>query len=322
MLGMTDIYRSGDKNTSAYGDDASVIPVDDRRYLVQNIDVFTPIVDEPEAQGRIAACNLTNDLFACGVLDISTLLSFLATPLDVPKWVLAEILNGMQSFVKSLGTTISKGQTIQNPWILVGGVATGFVEKEYLVSHSGIKPGDVIILTKPLGIQSVMAMARLIKTPEAAGDIASIVPQDEIQPTINRAVELMTTSNRPVVEAIRTLSKQKPGDFKAHAMTDVTGFGLAGHAGNLAVASAVDIEITRVPVLKHSLALSDLFGYPLKEARAAETAGGMLVAIAKTDEKRFLSALRDKGIAGHVVGRAKTGTGITVLSNRVEYVEI
>jgi selenide,water dikinase len=322
MLAMTGIYQPGGHDHGGYGDDASISRIDDRRFLVQNIDVFTPIVDDPETQGRIAACNVTNDLFACGVLDLSSYLAFLATPPDVPRWALARILNGMQAFLKDLGVVITKGQTIQNPWLLVGGSASGIVEKENLISHAGIKPGDVLVLTKPLGVQSVMAMARVIKNPDMVEDVVSVMPKDEIQQTINNAIAIMTASNKPVVEAIRSLCDRTGRAFKVHAMTDVTGFGLVGHAGNLAKASGIDIEITRVPALKHAIALSTLFGYPMKEGKAAETAGGMLVAIAAADEKRFLAGLADRGITGHVVGRAIKGKGTATLSDQTEYVGV
>ncbi len=322
VLGKTTIYAPGGKGHPGYGDDASVTLINDRQYLVQNIDVFTPIVDDPETQGRITACNVTNDLFACGVVNVTSFLSFIATPAEVPRWALAGILNGMQAFLKDLGVAITKGQSIQNPWLLIGGSASGIVEREHLVSHSGVKPGDVLVLTKPLGVQSVMAMSRVIKEPGMAGEVISIMPEGEIKPTIDRVVALMTASNKPVVEAARALAASGKGSFKPHAMTDVTGFGLVGHAGNLARASGVDIEITRIPAIKHAIALSALFGYPMKEGTAAETAGGMLVAVANPDEKRFLDALRDKGVTGHVVGRAKAGPGIAKLSDRAEYVDV
>jgi selenide,water dikinase len=322
VLGKTSIYSSSGKNEAGYGDDASVTAINDRQYLVQNIDVFTPIVDDPETQGRIAACNVTNDLFACGVLDVTSFLSFLATPAEVPRWALAGILNGMQGFLKDLGVAITKGQSIQNPWLLVGGSASGIVGKAHLVSHANVKPGDVLILTKPLGVQPVMAMSRIIKHPDLIGDVISVMPERDLKPTIEKAIALMTASNKPVVEAVRALGARGKEAFKVHAMTDVTGFGLVGHAGNIARASGVDIEITRVPAMKHAIALSTLFGYPMKEGRAAETAGGMLVAVAKPDEKRFLDALHDKGVTGHVVGRAKAGSGVAILSDRAEYVEV
>ncbi|MBN2150440.1 MAG: selenide, water dikinase SelD [Candidatus Lokiarchaeota archaeon] len=322
MLCKTGIYSPGGQGEPGYGEDASITAMGDGRYLVQNIDVFTPIVDDPETQGRIAACNVTNDLFACGVLDVTSFLAFLATPCEVPRWALAGILNGMQSFLKDLGAAITKGQTIQNPWLLVGGAASGVVEKEHLVSHEGVMPGDVLVLTKPLGIQSVMAMARVIKHADMVGDVASVMPEGEMRPTIDRVIALMTESNKPVVDAARLLAASGRGRFKVHAMTDVTGFGLAGHAGNLAIASGVDIEITSVPAVRHAIALSRLFGYPMEEGKAAETAGGMLVAVAKADERKFLDALLDKGVTGYVVGRAKAGSGKAYLSDQTEFVDV
>ncbi|NMC07758.1 MAG: selenide, water dikinase SelD, partial [Candidatus Lokiarchaeota archaeon] len=235
---------------------------------------------------------------------------------------LAGILNGMQAFLAGFGVTITKGQSIQNPWLLVGGAASGIVEKEFLVSHANVEPGDVLILTKPVGVQSIMAMSRIITDPAMIGEITAILPEAEIRPAIEKAVTLMTTSNRPVVEAIRVLHARSAGKFKPRAMTDVTGFGIVGHAGNLASASGVDIEIIRVPAIKHAMALSGLFGYPLKEGKAAETAGGMLVAVAKEYEERFLNALHDQGVIGHVVGRAKAGSGMAKLADRVEHVDV
>jgi selenide,water dikinase len=322
VLGKTTIYAPGGKDQPRYGDDASVTPINDRQYLVQNIDVFTPIVDDPETQGRIAACNVTNDLFACGVLDVTGFLSFLATPAEVPRSSLAGILNGMQSFLKDFGVAITKGQTIQNPWLLIGGAASGIVEKKHLVTHANVKVGDVLILTKPLGVQSVMAMSRVINHPDMVGEVTAVMPEVEMRATIEKAISLMSASNKPVIEAIRALAGKGKGTFKPHAMTDVTGFGLVGHAGNLARASGVDIEITRVPAIRHAIALSTLFGYPMKEGKAVETAGGMLVAVAKSDENRFLEALRDKGVTGHVVGRAKPGSGVATLFDRAEYVDV
>jgi selenide,water dikinase len=290
--------------------------------MIQNTDIFTPIVDDPYIQGKIAACNVTNDVFACGVIDIKSVLCFLAAPIEIPKSVLSEVLRGFQDFLEDISAGIVGGHTIINPWFLIGGTATGFVEENHLIRNDGVKDGDILILTKPLGVQPAMAVFRVMKRPEFLSNITDTVPEAELQEIVDKAVQLMVTSNRPVIQKLRELAETTSGKFKVHAMTDVTGFGLAGHAENLAVASGMDIEITQVPHIKWTMELSDLMGYDMDNARAAETAGGMLICVAETDKDLVINALKEACVDHFIVGKAKKGTGKVTLSKNIEFVAV
>lgn len=287
--------------------------------MIQNVDIFTPIVDDPETQGKIAACNITNDVYATGCLDINSMLCFLAAPVELPQWVLSGMLDGFQAFLKDLGTRVTGGHTIINPWVLIGGTATGFVDSKYLVTNQGVQDGDSLILTKPLGTQPVMALSRMMKKPEFMVTALEILPESDMHRIIEQAITIMTTSNKVVTEITRNLSDQAKQGFKVHAMTDVTGFGLAGHAENLARASKVDIEITRVPHIKWALELSNLMGYDMDNARSAETAGGMMISIGQDHKKLLVKSLEDAGIDHFEVGRARSGSGNVSLSSKVEF---
>jgi selenide,water dikinase len=246
---------------------------------------------------------------------------FLAAPVEIPKHVLASILNGMEGFIETIGGRILGGHTIINPWVLVGGMVSAIVPRDHLVGHAGMLPGDELILTKPLGTQPVMALARLAKHPEDLDEVLTFMDKDEIQPTVDAAIAGMTTSNLPVSRSITDLADRGTG-FAVHAMTDVTGFGLAGHAENLAVASGVDVEISRMPHLAHAVELAGLFGYPMKEGRSAETAGGMLLAIALNDHDALVQAMDDAGIPHFVIGRAMEGSGTVSIASDVEYLPV
>lgn len=288
------------------------------RYMIQNTDIFTPIVDDPYIQGKIAACNITNDVFACGALDIRSMLCFLAAPSTIPGWVLTDILMGMKDFLKDLECEITGGHTIINPWILLGGTATGFTDERYLIRNTGMKPGDILILTKALGTQPAMALHRVIKRPEFLENVMELVPRSELQGIVDNAIEAMVTTNKPAVEVIHELIDESNGQFKVNAMTDVTGFGLAGHAENLAKASRVDVEISRIPHFKWTMELSEMMGYDLANARSAETAGGLLIALNPKHQERLENALEARGIPHYLVGRAiSSGTGKVHVSSKV-----
>lgn len=319
LLAGTTIYASDHDTGIIYGEDSAIVRVTGEMAMIQNIDIFTPIVDDPFVQGQIAACNVTNDVFACGATEITHLLAFLAAPVDLPRWALAEMMNGMQAFVKSLGpgAGIAGGHTVINPWVLVGGVATGLARVADIITHDGVRPGDVLVLTKPLGIQPAMGLSRLLKRPEFVDEVRAFMTDDEMHEIVQRAIALMVTSNKPVAEVVRALGKER-----VHAMTDVTGFGLLGHAENLASASKVDIEITSLPHLRHGMELADLFGYELKGGRSAETAGGMLVAVAPAAVATFRTMLDERGVFNAIVGSAREGPGVAWLASNVEYLAV
>ena len=121
----SDVVCSGE-----YGDDAVVRIINDELAIVENVDIFTPIHDDPHIQGKIVACNATNDVFAMGSTDIISLQAFLAYPKDLPEEIAAGVLRGMCDFMEPLGSTVTGGQTIQNPVPVFGGICLGYAHPD------------------------------------------------------------------------------------------------------------------------------------------------------------------------------------------------
>jgi len=217
------------------GDDAGVYRLDEERALVQTVDFFTPVVDDPEDFGKIAAANALSDVYAMGGTPL-TALSVAAFPeTDFPvEWANA-IVRGGAAKLKEAGCALLGGHTVRDPEIKFGYAITGLVDPARMLTNANGRAGDVLVLTKPLGT-GVIATA--LKAGQAPADVVAA------------ATRSMATLNRiPAVVA------QRHG---VRAATDVTGFGLLGHALNLARESRLTLEIRTadVPLLPGAAALA------------------------------------------------------------------
>ena len=206
-------------------DDAGVVRLSDDLALVHTADFFTPIVDDPYAFGRIAATNALSDVYAMGGVPVSAL-NLVAYPLETlgPE-VLAEILRGGADALAAAGASIVGGHSIDDPEPKYGLAVTGTVHPDAVLTNAGGAAGDALVLTKPLGAGTV---ATAIKRGLANGAL------------VERAIEVMTTLNDRAAAAARSAG--------AHALTDVTGFGLLGHVHELAAASGVAAEVDAAAV--------------------------------------------------------------------------
>ena len=299
------------------GDDAAVIIRNDMA-IVKTVDVFTPIVDDPYLQGRIAACNSTSDVYAMGILDIIGVLVIMGIPETLPIDISREMLKGFQDFCRENETTIIGGHTILNPWPLIGGAVSGVGKKEDILTKSGAKEGDILILTKPLGTQTAMALSRV--GPEY--DDLLDIEKSEKDRIINKAIELMTSSNRKPLLALRELEDEL-GEKVANAMTDITGFGILGHSNEMAEQSSVEIEINTLPIIKGTGELASLFGHALLKGYGAETAGGLFISIKQEYAQNLIEKLHKNGCYAFEVGKVKkSGVGKAYLSEDVKILEI
>ncbi len=246
--------------------------------------------------GKIAACNVTNDVFALNALYVSNFSAFIGVPTDIPKGFPEKIINGMRDFLKEIGSDVNGGHTIYNPWPLFGGSASAILKNSEIIQKRGIKASDRLILTKPLGIQPIMAAYRVIKSDISLLDDYDL---DEIRKSIDIGVKCMTTSNRNVVKAIHE------GNFfsSIHAMTDITGFGFAGHLGEMIEDSNLGADISKVPIIKFTGKLAEYFGYRLSEGLSPEIAGPMLIAVDPQEFKNFAKALDDNDVWWFEVGK-------------------
>ncbi len=297
----------GDEVLAGPWENSSVVKIADGIAVLNTLDFFTPMVDEPEIQGRIAGSNVTSDIYALAVTKIVSVLSILAFPENMPDELAVGMLKGFGDFCREMDAPVLGGHTIRNPWPIIGGAATGVGDPEKIVYTRGAKVGDRLFLTKPLGIAPAMAAYRLRKEDEGE-DLLKEVPEELVEAAVNEAIGVMISSNKPVAEAMQSVP--------VHAATDVTGFGLKGHAGNMAVLGKVDIVINQLAVIRGTPVLADIFGYPLLTGEAKETAGGMLIAVAKENIDDLLDELDERKVRHFEVGYVAEGNGnVSVLKN-------
>lgn len=292
------------------GEDAAARRVAENLALVQTVDFFTPIVDDPYDFGRIAACNACSDAFATGGTADLSFLVVLGIPRAVTEQAPA-ILAGMQDALAEVDGVLAGGHTTLNPWPVAGGAVTATAAPEDLLTSRGAEPGDRLLLTKPLGTQPAMGALR-VRDGEFAGTVADATAPS-IEAIGSAAIDWMTTPNRAAARAASGL---------ATAATDVTGFGLLGQARTLAARSDVAVELDRLPVIEGTPALSRLFGYGLDSGESAETSGGLLLSVAEADLESLEGALEDAGVFHREVGRVGAGAGATLEDPQIEEVPV
>src|SRR5687768_6899668 len=190
-------------------DDAGVYKLDETRALVQTVDFFTPIVDDPFVYGQIAAANALSDVYAMGGRPL-TALAIAGFPKDAEREILSSIFAGGLDVLNRARVALLGGHTVQDQEIKFGYAVTGEVHPAQVFANAGARPGDVLILTKPLGTGIIATALKFGRAPAA---------------TVAAAIASMTTLNREAAEVLRNLPSGS-----VHACTDITGFGLIGHA--------------------------------------------------------------------------------------------
>ena len=213
-------------------DDAGVYQLDDSTALVQTVDFFTPIVDDPFTFGQIAVVNALSDVYAMGGTPL-TALNLVAFPIKtLPSSILKEILLGGLSKMGEAGVALVGGHTVEDPEIKYGLAVTGVIHPDKILTNAKAKKGDRLVLTKPLG-------TGIIATALKAG-MAS-------EEAVRRIEESMVALNRKASELMRA--------FGAHACTDITGFGFIGHAAEMVLASGVGmvIQSKEIPIFSEAM---------------------------------------------------------------------
>ncbi len=293
-------------------DDAGVYQLTPELALVQTVDFFTPIVDDPFVFGQIAATNSLSDIYAMGGRPISALTLVCFPDKGDPK-VLEEMLAGGLSKMVEAGCTVIGGHSIRDDEMKLGYSVTGTIHPQKILANSAAQAGDRLIFTKAVG----------------TGVISTAIKRGEADFTwIRAAVHSMTTLNKTAAEVITA------GNFAVHSMTDVTGFGLIGHAREMAVGSKVSLRIraSQVPLLpgafqcvKHGhvpggLKANRQFTEGCVEAEDGippdlltllydpQTAGGLLISVAAADAGRLLTELRNADVNVSEIGEVVTKT--------------
>jgi selenide,water dikinase len=297
-------------------DDAGVYQIAPELALVQTTDFFTPIVDDPFTFGQIAAANALSDVYAMGGKPLTSL-ALVCFPEKGDLAILEQILGGGLAKMTEAGCTVIGGHSIRDEEIKFGYAVTGTVHPKRVFTNSGAQPGDALILTKPLG----------------TGVISTAVKRGKAQAEwVEAATQSMTTLNRAAAEVIGACDATAVGrDGSAHpvhAVTDVTGFGLIGHAREMALGSGVSLKFhaSKIPLLDGALecvraghipgglkANRDfaecLVGYENTVADELktmlfdpQTSGGLLIAVAEAFAEELKTALRQQQIESAIVG--------------------
>ncbi len=259
-------------------------------------------MDDGYLQGQITACNVTNDIYAMGVIDITGILVFEAFPYEMPHEITVQLLKGFHDFSHELGAPVVGGHTIINPWPLLGGCAIGVSHPAKITYSSNAKSGDILLLTKALGTQPAMAIYRLLRDPNISlEEIFPSIARKRLERLPELAIHAMTTSNKPVAEIIR--------EIPINSATDITGFGLLGHAQEMAKSSNVNIIIDTLPIFDQALEASKALGYGLESGTSAETAGGMLLSIPPSKLDLIQTELKKHKVPIFVIGKVTSGIG-------------
>jgi selenide,water dikinase len=295
-------------------DDAGVYLLDEKRALVQTVDFFTPIVDDPETFGAIAAANSLSDIYAMGGRPVCAL-SLVGFPEKGDPEILGEILKGGHAKMAEAGCSVIGGHSVRNEDVLFGFSVTGVIDPARVWKNVGARPGDALLLTKPLG----------------TGVISTALKHDKANPeSLAAAVRSMTMLNRAAAEALGSLDAPDV----VHAVTDITGFGLLGHAREMALGNpargiapvSFTIDHAKCGYLPGALAAAKEGHLPggLKNNRDfaggcvgfapevpeeyrsllfdPQTSGGLLVAIDAQLADRALEALEKRGVRSGRIG--------------------
>ena len=286
-------------------DDAAVYRVSDDVAVIETVDFFTPIVDDPYLFGQIAAANALSDVYAMGG-EPRVAMNLLCVPNCLPKEDVRAILEGGHSKAVEAGCVIAGGHTIQDNEPKYGLCVTGFVHPERILKNVGAQPGDVLVLTKPIGSG--------VLTTALKADLISASSRDA-------AYAHMATLNKAAGDAVRQVSD-------VHACTDITGFGLLGHSFEMAEGSGVTIRLhgKSLPLMDEALDMAEMGIIPsgayrnmdyvkphlavLPSAQQAlldlaadpQTSGGLLVALPREQAERLLSLLRPFAPWSAIVG--------------------
>jgi len=276
-------------------DDASVYKIDDTKALVQTVDYITPVVDDPYVYGQIAAANSLSDIFAMGA-DVTTALNLVGFDgCNHPKEVLGEILQGGLNKVKECGGLLVGGHTIETPEMTYGLSVCGFIHPDKIYRNNTPRVGDVLILTKPIGM----------------GVLTTAIKADMLEEkAVIKTADILAQLNYKASVIMR--------EFDVSACTDVTGFGLAGHAYEMSAKNVtLEFDFDAVPIMEEAISLANMGIIPAgtynnkeyvslhvdakKEHKNeiffydAQTSGGLLIAVRECEASRLVKRLKNIG---------------------------
>jgi len=290
--------------------------------LVQTTDFFYPLVDDPYMMGKIACANVLSDLYAMGVTECDNMLMLLGVASKMSEKerdvVLPLMMRGFRDCAEEAGTSVNGGQTVVNPWT-IGGVATTVCQPNEFIMPDNAVVGDVLVLTKPLGTQVAVNAYQWLDQPDRWNRIKLVVSEDDVRKAYHRAMNSMARLNRT---AARLMSK-----YNGHGSTDVTGYGMLGHANNLAKIqkNEVGFVIHNLPVIAKMAAVSKACGnmFGLMQGTSAETSGGLIIALPREQAAAFCKDIeKQEGYQAWIIGIVEKGNRTARIIDKPRVIEV
>jgi len=303
------------------GMDSSIQPLKHKGlFLVSTTDFFYPLVDDPYMQGRIGAANVLSDLYATGVVNCDNILMILAASTEMSK-LQREIctklmIEGFNDAAKEAETEVTGGQSVLNPWPIIGGTATSICTQEEIIMPTNAIVGDVIVLTKPLGTQVAVNVNQWRSQEKRWNNVKDIITMEEAERAYTVAMESMARLNR---NGAKLMHK-----YGAHAATDITGFGIIGHGRNLALnqLAAVNFEIHTLPIIRSMKEIDEKVTFSLMKGLSAETSGGLFVCLSADKADEFCKELETiDHFPAWIIGRVVASTNQDPSQNNCSIVE-
>jgi len=308
--------------------DCSIVPLRHPGLsVISTTDFFYPLVDDPYMQGKIGCANVLSDLYSMGIYNCDNILMILAASLDMNETdrliSTQEMIRGFNDLANEADTEVTGGQTVLNPWPIIGGTAMSVCNDSEFIRPDKLVAGDVIVLTKPLGTQiAVNAHQWCALDNQFWKQINDIVTVEEVKNGYEYAMHSMARLNR---NGAKLMIK-----YNAHGATDVTGFGILGHAQNLAEnqKAAVNIEIHSLPIIKNMLKIEKKVQlFKLIEGFSAETSGGLFVCLSEDKAQQYIDEIKeldqsDAWVIGKVVENTSGNKNSASIIDNVSIIEV
>ncbi|CAF2861896.1 unnamed protein product [Rotaria sp. Silwood2] len=306
------------------GLDSCVIPIrHGGLFLVQSTAFFYPLVDDPFVMGKIACANVLSDVYAMGAVEVDNMLMLLSTSNKMTDkerdTIMPLILQGFKECAEEAGTSVQGGQTVINPWLIVGGVATAVCTQNEIIIPENAIVGDVLVLTKPLGTQVAVNAHQWLENPDRWNRIKSVISEDDVRKAYQRAMNSMARLNK--------IGASLMHKYNAHACTDVTGFGLLGHAQNLAKHQKHDVSfvIHNLPIIAKMATISKACGnaFGLLQGTSAETSGGLLVVLPREQAAAYCKDIQaQEGYQAWIIGVVEKGGRTAKIIDKPRIIEV
>lgn len=331
------------------GMDCSVIPLrvpkrpnegDEKLFMISTTDYFYPLVDDPYMQGRIGCANVLSDLYAMGVVDCDNILMILAASTQMSKdeqeVTTRLMIQGFNDAAKEANTSVTGGQTVLNPWPIIGGTAMSVCSNDMFILPEKAVIGDILVLTKPLGTQVAVNLYQWLhqslresetKSDKNWNKVKAGITIEEVEKAYETAMTSMSRLNRTGAMLMHK--------YKAHGATDVTGFGILGHANNLAKnqKNSLRFLIHTLPFIDHMLEMDNLLGnmFSLRKGTSAETSGGLLMCLpSESSAIEFCKEIEQidghpAWIIGQVTARdssAESQSNVCVIADNLKIIQV